>query len=416
VRSSNPTPLSGAGGAPAAHIHIHYRKEPDVARIKLTSATCRDITCPPDKRKLVVRCTEQTGFGAEVRPSGQKTYWFYYTLPDGKAAQIKIGRYGDISFEAAKRKAKELRSRVVLGGDPSAEKAERKAIITFKELSRMHIEHAEGTLRSHACVESAHRCYLVPRFGRQRLNEITPQSIERYFVELRQTLAPATVDRLRLVMNRSYRLAQGWNLAGVDRNPVAAVARPRYDNKRTCLLSPKEVERLLAACEESSNKLLKPIVQLLLATAARKRELLDARWEHIDIDRSEWFLPMTKNGRSRRVPLSKAAIAIIKSLPRYKGCPWLVPNPATLEPFDNIKRAWKSACDSAGLPGLHIHDMRHAAIGAMINNGVDLYVAGKVAGHLRPESTARYAFVADRTLAAAVEAGATNLKLLETVA
>ncbi len=47
----------------------------------------------------------------------------------------------------------------------------------------------------------------------------------------------------------------------------------------------------------------------------------------------------------------------------------------------------------------------------MINNGVDLYVAGKVAGHLRPESTARYSFVADKTLAAAVEAGANNLML-----
>lgn len=49
----------------------------------------------------------------------------------------------------------------------------------------------------------------------------------------------------------------------------------------------------------------------------------------------------------------------------------------------------------------------------MINSGVDLHVAGKVAGHLRPESTARYAYVADKTLAAAVEAGATNLNLME---
>jgi len=264
-------------------------------KIKLTSAFCREVTCPPHKRKEVYRCTEQTGFGLEVRATS-KTYWLYYTTQDRKAAQIKIGGYADVPFDVAKRKAKELRSKVVLGGDPVEEKATRKAIITFKELSRMHVEHAEATLRSHACVEAAHRCYLVPRFGKQRLNEITPQSIERYFAELRQTLAPATVDRLRLVMNRSYRLAQGWNLAGVDRNPVTAVARPRYDNKRTCLLSPKEVERLLAACEKSSNKLLKPIV------------------------------------------------------------------------------------------------------------------------HLRPESTARYAHVGDKTLAAAVEAGATNLKLLETVA
>lgn len=386
-----------------------------MAKIKLTSAFCRDVTCPSHEKKVVYRCTEQTGFGIEVRPSG-KTYWLYYTKPDGKAGQIKIGGWSDVPFDLAKRTAKEMRSKIVLGGNPAEDKAKRKATITFKELARLHIEHAQGHLRSHACVEMAHRRYLVPRFGSFRIDEITPQSIEKYFAELRQRLAPATVDRLRLVMNRSYRLAQNWNLPGSDRNPVSAVARPKYDNKRTCLLSPEEVERLLAACEKSPNPLLKSIVQLALATAARKRELLNARLEHVDFSRAEWTIPHTKNGHPRRVPLSKAAMAVIQALPRNQGNPWLLPNPATGRPFDNIKRAWKTACEAAGLPDMHFHDLRHAAIGAMVNNGVGLLVAGKVAGHLRPESTARYAFIADKTLAAAVEAGSSNLKLLETVA
>jgi len=275
----------------------------------------------------------------------------------------------------------------------------------------MHVEHARNHLRSHECVEMAHRLYLKPAFGKLRIDEVTPQAIERRFAELSQTLAPATIDRLRLVMNRSYRLGQLWNLPGTDRNPVAAVARPRYDNKRTCLLSAADVERLLEACAKSPNPLLKPIVQLLLATAARKRELLNARLEDIDFERAEWRIPMTKNGRSRRVPLSKAALAVIATLPRYEGCPWLLPNPATRQPFDNIKRAWATACKAAGLPGLHIHDLRHAAISALVNSGVSLHVAGKVAGHLRPESTARYAHIANTTLAAAVEAGAANMGL-----
>ena len=112
----------------------------------------------------------------------------------------------------------------------------------------------------------------------------------------------------------------------------------------------------------------------------------------------------------------EAAIAVIEALPGKPGRVWLLPNPVTGKPYQSLKRAWKTACDDAGLPGMHFHDLRHAAIGAMVNNGVGLLVAGKVAGHLRPESTARYAFIADKTLAAAVEAGSTNLKLLETVA
>lgn len=386
-----------------------------MAKVKMTSAFCRDVTCPPHEKNLRFRCTEQTGFGIEVRPAG-KTYWLHYTKPDGQPGQIWIGGYNDVSFEAAKRKAKELRSQIVLGGNPAAAKAELKATITFKELARLHVEHAKGHLRSHHCVEMSHRLYWVPQFGKLRIDEITPQAIETYLAKLRERLSPASVDRLRLVLNRSFRLAQRWNLPGSDRNPVAAVARPKYDNKRTCLLTPKEVERLLAECEKTTNPMLKSIVQLLLATAARKRELLNARWEHIDIGRAEWLIPHTKNGHPRRVPLSKAAMAVIEALPRKEGCPWLIPNPATGKPFDNIKRAWKTATDAAGHPGMHIHDLRHAAIGAMVNNGVGLLIAGKVAGHLRPESTARYAFIADTTLAAAVEAGSSNLKLMETVA
>ncbi|MFN6936312.1 MAG: tyrosine-type recombinase/integrase [Tsuneonella sp.] len=379
-----------------------------MAKLKLTSAFCREVTCPPHKRKEVYRCTEQTGFGIEVRASS-KTFWLYYTTPDGKAAQIKIGGHSDITFDQAKRAAKELRSKIVLGGNPTEEKANRRAVITFKELARMHVEHAEGHLRSHACVELAHRRYLVPKFGKLRIDQVTRQAIENYLAELRQRLAPASVDRLRLVMHRSYKLAQGWGLPGSDRNPVSAVARPRYDNKRTCLLTPSEVDRLLRVCERSVNPLLKPIVQLLLATAARKSELLHARWEHIDVSRSEWLIPHTKNGHPRRVPLSSAAKAVIEALPRTSE--WLLANPATGKPFDNIKRAWRTACLEACLPDLHIHDLRHAAIGAMINNGVSLHIAGRVAGHLRTESTARYAFVSDRSLAAAVEAGSDNLML-----
>lgn len=382
-----------------------------MAKIKLTSAFCRDITCPPHTRKEVYRCTEVIGFGVEVRPSN-KTYWLYYTKPDGKAAQVKIGGYSDIPFDVAKRAAKELRSKVVLGGNPAEDKAVRKGTITYKELAQMHIAHAKGHIRYHGGVEMSYRKYLVPEFGRLRIDEVMPHAIETYFAKLRARLAPASVDRLRLVMNRGYRLAKGWGLPGSDRNPVEAVARPKYDNKRTCLLSPEQVERLLAECGKSVNSMLKPIVQFALTTAARKREILDAKFEHVNFDRAEWLIPLTKNGHPRTVPLSAAAMAVVKALPRKEGSAGMFANPATGKPYVTIKRAWKTATDDAGLPGMHFHDLRHAAIGAMVSNNVSLHVAGKIAGHLRPESTARYAAVADSTLAAAVEAGARNLHLM----
>ena len=84
-----------------------------MAKLKLTSAFCRDVTCPPGKRKEVYRCVEQTGFGIEVRASGKKTFWLYYTKPDGKAAPIKIGGAVEVPVGVVERERQQGPRRVV---------------------------------------------------------------------------------------------------------------------------------------------------------------------------------------------------------------------------------------------------------------------------------------------------------------
>jgi integrase len=147
-------------------------------------------------------------------------------------------------------------------------------------------------------------------------------------------------------------------------------------------------------------------VGLLLLTGARVRELLDARWEHVDVERRAWLIPTSKTGKARYVPLSSAALAIVETLPRFKGCPWLVPNPETLKPFVSVRHAWLRAIRVARLSGLRIHDLRHSAASFMVNSGVDLFAVGKVLGHASYQSTQRYSHLANDTLLAAVEAGA----------
>ena len=81
------------------------------------------------------------------------------------------------------------------------------------------------------------------------------------------------------------------------------------------------------------------MIALLLLTGARVGELRHAKWEDVDPDRRAWLIPMSKNGKSRHVPLSQAAIDIIGALPKYDQCPWMIPNPETKKPFVSIKHA-----------------------------------------------------------------------------
>jgi integrase len=376
-------------------------------KLKLTSAFCKEVTCPPGKRKEVYRCTEQTGFGIEVRASGKKTYWHYYTNASGKAAQIKIGGYADIPFEAAKRKAKELRSHVVLGGDPTADKAERKAIPLYNDLADQHLAYGRTYLRRPEDIDSILRNHIRPRWGKVRVNDIKSQDIAQWLAEKRKSgLSFASCEKIRVTLHKSFELAIKWDIPGVDRNPVHAVPRPKYNNKKELYITADQATRLIAACEQSPNTQLKAIVQLLLLTGARKMELLKARWENVDLARKSWHIPDSKTGKPRYVPLSQAAIDVIEGLPRFDNCPWLIPNPETREPYVDIKRPWTTARNAAGLPDLRIHDLRHSAASFMINAGINLYAVGSILGHADYQSTQRYSHLANDTLLAAVEAGA----------
>jgi len=267
-------------------------------------------------------------------------------------------------------------------------------------------------MRSHANVEALMRLHLLPRWGKLKLNEIKQQDIAKWLGEKRaEGLAMSTVEKIRVTFHRSFELAARWNIPGGQVNPVRGIPRPKFNNGRQRYLTATEAEKLHKAVAASWNKQLKNIVGLLLLTGARKRELLDAKWEHIDLERKAWHIPDSKTGKARFVPLSQPALNLIEQLPKFEKCPWLLPNPETKQPFVDIKRAWDTARKEAGLPGLRIHDLRHSAASFMINAGIDLYAVGRILGHADHQSTMRYSHLANDTLLAAVEAGAANLKV-----
>lgn len=251
------------------------------------------------------------------------------------------------------------------------------------------------------------RNHLLPHFGKMRVTEITPRGVSQFLAAKRAAgSSPATVERMRVVLGRSYVLGAQWEVPGTDKNPSRGIPRKPLLNARERFLTAEEAERLREAAAMSQNTQLLAIVQLLLLTGARVRELLDAEWKNVDVDRRTWLIPTSKTGKPRHVPMSSAALAVIADLPRFKDCPWLIPNPDTLLPFVSIKHSWQRALRVANLPGLRIHDLRHSAASFMINGGVPLFDVGKVLGHANYKSTIRYSHLSQASLLAAVEAGA----------
>lgn len=372
----------------------------------LTQAFVANAGCEVGKKKSDHYDLSIKGFVLEVRCTGGKTYYLRYVDQAGTQKQYKIGGYNDITFAAAKKRAQQLRSEVVMGGDPGAKKVLARSIPMFCELAVKHLAFIKDT-KSYASVEMCMRVHIVPKWGKTRLTDMNSRSMAQWLGEKRASgLSPASVEKLRVIIGRSFVLGASWDIPGTERNPTRGIPRTPLNNGRERFLSAEEASRLREAVAASQNPQLQHIVGLLLLTGARLRELLDARIDHVDIERRSWLIPTSKTGKPRHVPLSTAALAIIEQLPRFKGCPWLVPNPETRLPFVSIKHGWQRAIREARLPGLRLHDLRHSAASFMVNSGVDLFAVGKVLGHASYQSTQRYSHLANDTLLKAVEAGA----------
>lgn len=112
----------------------------------------------------------------------------------------------------------------------------------------------------------------------------------------------------------------------------------------------------------------------------------------------------------RKRYLSEAELrALGEALDDLKAIVPLVDNPYVIvggkagDHLKDLQKPWRKIRASAGLEGVRIHDLRHTFGSAGVNDGMSLPIVGKLLGHTRPETTARYAHLANTPLRLAAE-------------
>lgn len=179
-----------------------------MTKASLDATFCLLAVCEEGKTKTDYIDTAITGFTLEVRPSGGKTYYLRYSDQRGRLRQHRIAKYNDITFDKARKEAIRLRSEVVLGGDPAKKKEELRAIPTYAELAAKHLDHAKSYQRRVTNTEVVIRRHLLPRWGKCHLDEIRQHDVAQWLSCKRaEGLAPATVEKLRVTLGRSFELA-----------------------------------------------------------------------------------------------------------------------------------------------------------------------------------------------------------------
>ncbi len=325
----------------------------------LSAAFVRHVTAPK-KGKIDYFSNDITGFVLEVRSSGGKTYYLRYRDVYGKQCQHKIGDAKSITFDKARTVAEKLRSRVVLGESPREERKVKRSIPTIAELfADTYLPHLALTRRNMDSDLSFWKIHLLPRFGPKRLDELTRDDVIHAQQSMfRAGYAKGTANKWVVQIRYMYNVAKKLGIPGAESNPGADIKQFAVEGRER-FLSAEETERLRVAVETSLNTQLKYIVALLLLLGCRKSELLEAKWEHFDLERRSWRIPLSKSGKARFVPLSEAAVSVLEQVPRWQDCPYVVPNPTTKKPYSSIFVPWDKARRKAGLPDVRLHDLRH---------------------------------------------------------
>jgi integrase len=143
-------------------------------------------------------------------------------------------------------------------------------------------------------------------------------------------------------------------------------------------------------------------IRLLAFTGARLREILDAQWSQVDLERGVIFLADSKTGK-KPIYLSAAAQAVLASLPRVEGNPHIIAGAKEGAPRADLKKPWAAVCRAAGLDGVRLHDLRHSFASFGAGASLGLPIIGKLLGHSQAATTHRYAHLEADPLRRAVD-------------
>jgi len=442
-------------------------------RTKITANTAAKITPAPD-RDLFIWDERIPGFGLRVKPSGIKT-WVVQVKVGGKTRRKALGRVGLMGLQEARQEARQqvrqqqeaakadYQQRQANSHQQDQQQQEARAQArkfhpshqgppaTVSKLARIYLEDyaparelSAEYLRHIRHVIDRH---ILPEIGNHPVSQVSRHDIAAILRPLRNTRYQH--NRARSVLAKLFNLAIDESTRAD--NPVAGIPRLR-EQPRARYLSQEELSRLSRVLNEEPDQDSADIIRFLLLTGARKGEALNTTWQQLDLQERIWTKPAsgTKQRRIHRVPLSQAAVALLRrrweaakltsqqetsrsdgrkrrhsseksdtappeksasadaSLEKSATPPelsgFVFPGRDTpSRPRENLKRVWESIRRRAGLQDVRIHDLRHTYASVMVSQGYSLAVIGRLLGHSETSTTARYAHLQDETLRQATE-------------
>lgn len=232
-----------------------------------------------------------------------------------------------------------------------------------------------------------HLEYWKIRLGDFALVHLTTELLGKERRLLAETPTNTEARRTSATVNRYFSslsalLSHAVRLKWINENPCFGLSKLKESSGRDRVLTEDEIVRLLTACKQSKSPYLHCIVLISLTTGARQGEILNLEWRHVDFDNKLAYLKETKNGKPRSIALIDTVIEELQTLYQQRNSvkPLVFASKTAFGKID-LKKAWKSALDRAGIADCRAHDMRHTFCTLAARQGASNLELATAMGH-----------------------------------
>lgn len=255
--------------------------------------------------------------------------------------------------------------------------------VTFGDLIRRYrdtVSPRKKTARAETYVLNA---FLSHKICSRRLSELRTEDFAGYRDDRLKVIQPTSLKRELTPVRHLFEVArEEWGLP-LKENPLLKLKLEAPDQPRERRLRPGELDVILSEAQRCRNKLMVPIIRWALATAMRRGEIVRMKWSNLNREQRTLLIPDTKNGQSRTIPLSAAAMGLLDEQDQANDHIFPIAGNA-------VRLAWEKLKIRAGIEDLHFHDLRHEAISLFFEMGLTVPEVALISGHKDMRMLFRY--------------------------
>lgn len=336
--------------------------------------------------------------------NGHTSYYINYRDDSGKPTMKKVG----VNTPQSRFTIKDAYDALIAvkhalnTGQEAPVKNARRSKFTMQDAFGGYIEWAKGNKKSWKTDEWQYNKHIKPTLGNQELNKLKAIDFEQLKTEkTKEGWKEQTVKHILGLTRHIINHAIKYELIKNYTNPISGgkVKMPTVDNARQAFLNYDEAKQLLELLNTAATRTAYLYSLFCLFTGARLSEVANLKWQDVNFETNKIYLPKTKSGNARYVPIAKQVKAELLALAETRSGAYVLHDEQDKDRKGRMPNSFETAMEIVR-PGnsklsaqykITAHSLRHTHASWLAMSGLDIMHIKEQLGHKTIQMTLRYA-------------------------